>query len=54
LQLQISAVVFLADGDECRCIQLSPKAKVGDIVDHMLEVCWGGCVCCLSWRKWRS
>jgi len=35
--MQISAVVYLADGQECRSVQLSPKSTVEDLIAHMLE-----------------
>ena len=33
---QISAIVYLADGNECRCLQVPPYGTVADIVHAML------------------
>ncbi|EGD76724.1 hypothetical protein PTSG_08075 [Salpingoeca rosetta] len=34
----VKAVIFLANGDECRCIRMAETATIQDLVDHMLRV----------------
>lgn len=36
---QIQAVVYLADGQQCRCIQVDANGTVQDLIEHMLEAC---------------
>lgn len=33
---KISAIVYLAEGNECRCLQVSPEGCVGDLIEAML------------------
>ncbi len=35
---QLSAILYLADGNECRCLHLLPNATVGDMIEHMVLV----------------
>ena len=35
---KVSAIVYLADGLECRCLQLRPASTIADLIEHMLQV----------------